>query len=396
MHLYSNETFNIATLYIGLWLFYDSLGFLGFGYGNLISQALLAVLLLTSLYYYVYVNFNYSLPPYFNACNVFLGVLSLYGFWIIINQVVLIDNNGIYPNYAYQRDLIMSLTPSYAIYHFSKRGLIDEKNIKYIIALFLVVTTFCYWYNYYTIMNRVLGYGGNFKGATNNLGYNFLSLMPLAALLRNNFLKYAMLMFTSYYVFMSMKRGAMLIGALCLVYFMYMIIKNASQREKRILLWSNLMIIILSAYVVVKQLGANEYFVRRLEQTSSGDTSGRDRIYRTLWGYFTEVTTPIQQLFGSGAEATLGVAGIHAHQDWIEIAVNHGVLGLVLYVYYWYYFYGTVSCYKHQRDEYLSLRLVLIITFCSSLFSMSYLSMKLGAVLALGYSLAQYDKITDN
>ena len=110
------------------------------------------------------------------------------------------------------------------------------------------------------------------------------------------------------------------------------------------------------------------YFQKRIENTLDGNSSGRDVLYNSLANYFWNETTSMQFVFGSGANATLQVVGDYAHNDWLEIAVNQGVLGLLVYVFYWMLFCKTIMSSSLSPYAKLALQILFMIYFLKSLF----------------------------
>ena len=116
---------------------------------------------------------------------------------------------------------------------------------------------------------------------------------------------------------MGMKRGAILLGAILAIYFLYHSLKEASQKEKLYLLLLSLVASILILLVVQDLMANSAYFQRRVEQTLEGNASGRDSIYSLLWYSFLENGSLFHCLFGFGADATITFAGNYAHNDWL-------------------------------------------------------------------------------
>ena len=117
--------------------------------------------------------------------------------------------------------------------------------------------------------------------------------------------------------------------------------------------------------------------------------SGRDVVFSQLSSYFFNETSAWQFYLGSGANHTVAVAGNYAHNDWLELAVNQGCLGVLVYLIYWICMYKTWRHSKSLPTIYSSLGALLIIYFLSTFFSMSYGSMSIYATLCMGYCLAQ-------
>jgi hypothetical protein len=100
----------------------------------------------------------------------------------------------------------------------------------------------------------------------------------------------------------------------------------------------------------------------------------------------------LNSFFGSGANATLSISSLYAHNDWLEIAINQGVFGLIIYFFYWIMFFRECSSKSYTPYARLAMQLLFIIYFMKTFFSMSYNDMTVGATLVLGYCLAQEKK----
>ena len=131
--------------------------------------------------------------------------------------------------------------------------------------------------------------------------------------------------------------------------------------------------------------------MKRIEDTLSGNSSGRDNLYTFFWNYFTENADFTHYLLGRGANGTLEIYYNYAHNDWLEIAVNQGLLGIIIYAFYWFCFYKT---WKHAKniDSKTILVLTALIFFAKTLFSMSYADMSYVSTSVLGYALATVNK----
>ncbi len=127
-----------------------------------------------------------------------------------------------------------------------------------------------------------------------------------------------------------------------------------------------------------------------------GNSSGRDFIYEFFWYYFLDSTTTKQFLFGGGAFETLFLFNIYAHNDWLEIAINQGVLGLSIYVFFWLTFLRL--CLKCKSDILVKTALWMLFVFflLKSMFSMSYDQFTLYSNIVLGYCMAYNTDINKN
>lgn len=389
---------NTCNLYILLWVLYSLQGTL-YASGSIISQGILAILLAVSLYYFFVVNFTMKTPSAIKALNIFIVMLTLYGllFWAS-GKIIIMKHTGLpLGAMGYLKGIYMSLLPVYAFYAFTDKGLLTEVNIRRWFFIFLAVVTASYFRVEREAMQMAMMEGSMQEEFTNNTGYTFLSLMPLLFFFsKNRMVQYFALAYIMAFIIMGMKRGAIIIGAIVVLYFLYQAFKNSTKRSRFKVILLTIIIIISAYFYIANLVETSEYFQYRIEQTQEGATSGRDIIYTKLFTYFLQETTEWQFLFGSGANHTVAVAGNYAHNDWLELAVNQGCLGILVYLIYWICMYKTWRNSKSNSIIYSSFGAICVIFFLSTFFSMSYGSMSIYATLCLGYCLANIKKLNGN
>lgn len=76
-----------------------------------------------------------------------------------------------------------------------------------------------------------------------------------------------------------------------------------------------------------------------MEDTASGQSSGRDILYSTYWSHYINNDNIVQLLFGEGAYHTENILHLKAHNDWLELLIDCGLCGAILYFVYWYSFF---------------------------------------------------------
>lgn len=79
-------------------------------------------------------------------------------------------------------------------------------------------------------------------------------------------------------------------------------------------------------------MAESDYFNHRIEQTLEGDSSNRDVIYGGLIIHFLDETNALKLFLGNGAQATLKIHGGFAHNDWLELLINNGIIGALIYI----------------------------------------------------------------
>ena len=89
--------------------------------------------------------------------------------------------------------------------------------------------------------------------------------------------------------------------------------------------------IVVVSLVVYNWFITNDYMMHRLEQTLEGNSSGRDVIYTTAWHAWFDCNNLGHYLFGFGYLGTIChplMHGYMAHNDWLEILVDYGLVGV--------------------------------------------------------------------
>ena len=79
----------------------------------------------------------------------------------------------------------------------------------------------------------------------------------------------------------------------------------------------------------------------------------------------------------------------HAHNDWLELAVNQGLLGIIVYAVYWKNVYKEWRHSDRTQPYSLAFGTLVLGLFVQSLFSMSYGNMEFYSTMLLGYCMAQ-------
>ena len=385
---------NRCDWFIIVWVLYYLQGVL-YPIGGAISTVLLGINLLVSIYCAVQVWQMPNHPPYIKGLNLLVLMFSFYGFALILlnHSTIHYSISGMsMASYNYIKSIYLSILPIYAFYYFTLKGYLTADRLRWWAVVFCISCVLSYYNYMQQAMAKLLQIGSLAEETTNNAGYLFLSLIPIWVLFRNKpFLQYAGLAFCMAFILMGMKRGAILIGGVVVLYLIWQIIRNTKGKQRAIVILLTAVLAVAGVYFVIDMMTSSDYFIQRLEATKEGDSSGRDSLFSFFWTYFTEKAGFLHFLFGRGANGTLEIYYNYAHNDWLEIAVNQGLLGIVVYVVYWKQFYSTWRQSTNIEAKTI-LALVGIIYFAKTIFSMSYGDMTYVCTSVLGYALATYKK----
>ncbi len=354
-------------------------------------MGLLSLILLVSIYYFFYVNARYS-SKYISALNLLLALFTVYGAIYMMEGSTHIHQGSVFNSYTYLVNNYTSLLPIYPLYAYTRKGLLDENRIKMWIIPFLVVVILTYFFKRVT---NSIEFDMDAEAITNNIGFVFVSLVPLLYLLRKKPLfMYAILMIIAVFVVSSMKRGAMVILVVSAVIMLYAEFKNSKLKGKLLIIGLSCTFMVFVYLFTIKLIESNEYFAYKVvEKTMEGSSSGRDNLYETAIDYWINKASPSQFLLGTGANKTYDILGNRAHNDWLELAVNQGLIGIIVYLIYWLTVFSYIRKRRKAKDNvYYVLLLFSVIYFLKSLFSMSYDGMEIYSCLAIAWSVSEIDK----
>lgn len=353
--------------------------------GSIVAQLFQGILIVMSMYYWYIANTQYKLPALMKGLNVLLFLFTIYGVAVIIEN----PPWARFGTQTYLKNIYKSLLPIYSFYVFAKQDKLTLRRIKFWYFLFLLLEIRAYYVEDARLSQIIENSGTEYTSLTNNSSYHFIALLPGLVLFKKKpVLQYLLMTICGYYIISGMKRGAILCGAVCIVWFIISYFKSASNRQRWIILMVTMAVIIVGVYYVDYMMETSNFFRHRVEQTKEGDASNRDYIYGTLWEHFLNEEDFGKMLWGNGVYSTLRFIGTPAHNDWLEILMGQGVLGVLVYLIYWICFYITWRRHRRDADSFMIIGMTLICYGLSSCFSMSYSSIMRCAAMTLGYALA--------
>ena len=381
--------FSFCNLYILLWLVYSMQNLVFGSTGTIYATIIIFFLVGVSAYYTLYALAMYKMSSYMKGLTLLVAMFTVYGLVLILSGRVIVRPSGaVVPNYNYIKDIYISLLPVFPFYVFTKQGKLDENMLRDWAVVFLLLTIVSY---FFTSQQHLIESENGAEEFTNNLGYVFLPLIPLLVFWnRNRTIQYVGLVVIMLFVLLCFKRGAIIIGAICAAVFLIRTMRSTTGTRKVWVVVLSVVVILAGVYFVSHLLETSYYFNRRFEETLEGNSSGRDELYGVYWNHFKNEMNPLLFLFGNGANATLTISDNYAHNDWLELAINQGLLGIIIYFVYWLGFYKSWKQTAFDGDIHLAMGLCLMIYFLKTFFSMSYGSMPLYANICIGYCMARF------
>ena len=381
---------NPCNIYFFLWCIYFLQGTL-YAAGSALSQIILIVLLIMSFLHVLKVR--YTQVTYFKGYYPLLLMFTFYGLWLFVTDGV--RTQGLYSHpqsFIYIKLLYISLLPICSFFYYTRKGLLNQKIFSFWVVVLILVSIGDYFRLRREALEMMMS---NQEDIINNVGNSFASLIPCLLVFKKKLFQYIGLAICFLFTMFAMKRGAILIAVVSIcIYFFYNMKKMKGYRKIAFITTFGLLSLVLISYLQTT-LFENDFFNERLSKTKEGDSSNRDVLYASFIDFYTNDATFLEQLVGKGANGTLKVSTNYAHNDWIEILINQGLLGIIVFLIYWGRFYVTVKEKDRLKQSRIILIMVLTITFLRTIFSMSIGDNPICLCAILGFALADGSRNCD-
>ena len=122
-----------------------------------------------------------------------------------------------------------------------------------------------------------------------------------------------------------------------------------------------------------------------------GNSSGRDALYSKAWESFFNADF-ITAFVGNGADSTYVILGNRAHNDWLELLTNQGLIGFIIYATLWIQIFIYWREIRTRKFIFVLLGAIIILFFNKSLFSMWYNSISPIACIPFAWCMAKIDE----
>ena len=357
---------NPCNLYVILWL----LGYIQNMYLNSSSLSMVFYIPFTlmTIYYIAETIFKYRTKGVINAMIFFFLFLCIYGVGLLMYD----DAVGQDPK-SFLMMLFSSLGPIFPFYVFTKQGHLTEQKLKVFFCAFLLVAIMEYFAYEQKAASLMLVSTSEYDEITNNTTYYFVALLPFVFLFNQKpILQYLLIACILGFVVSGMKRGAILISSLLLVWFVIRTMHNSSTKKRLWVICLLLLFLFIGIHFVENLYNTSDYFQMRMEDTMEGKSSGRDRLYSTYWNHYINNDNIFQFLFGEGAFHTVNILNLKAHNDWLELLIDCGLCGVIIYFIYWNSFFRLLQRNKVNPLYYSIIGACFLYTLIRTFFSREF------------------------
>lgn len=337
--------------------------------GSIVAQGSLAIILIISAFYFIKTLFETNNKSnFYKAWTVF----------ILINATGFVFSANIgHPNHISMFKGILTTSLSlYPFYYFAQNGLLKSKHL---LRFFVVMTPITiYRYSFYANMIFAERLSSN-TDIVNNIGYSFVALIPFVFIFKKKRI-YAIvsIMILMFFIIQSGKRGALIAGMIGLIGFIYFQLRTVEKKNR----YRSYLIVFIGvlalSYFVYDVFQNNEFIIARMQRIGDeGGSSGRDIIFSNIFNAWLNSDNMFNLLFGFGFAASLNLSGRgnYAHNDWLEILSNFGIIGIFIYSFLFYTVIKYISNKEWDTDKRILLLTIVLIWIMNTLVVNSYMSM---------------------
>ena len=373
-------------VYFFAWIFLSFLPYIY--YSTKAYVVLLTFLSISAVGYTFHLIGNYKLIPFFKCLFVFVGFLSIYGLWhwIAGERMFWVGGDFFVEKNRYLMWLSISMLSVVPVYVFTCRGDLNEFRMKILFLFMFAASILAFHVTYQQMLLEATILGIKQEEFTITVVYFFLSILPLIFLFKKRVFWQFILLFIFFIFFiMSAKRGVILLGSICIMFMIWGILSNFSVKKKTLFFFLSLFFLVGLFKFTMIQMENSSYLMMRYEDTLEGNTSQRDVFIAVILDYIDKNFSIKNFFFGIGAQETLSVNYSFAHNDWIAILLEQGLLGLLSYLIFWIGFiYTWLKSWKY-KNSFVVIGSLVIIGFGKTMFSMFYLPVVEGMIISSGF-----------
>lgn len=371
---------NIFNMYMWIWVipqFYRNI----VGASRILSLAFaLPFLLLTIYYFFQVITRKRKLPFSLKILLFFFFFLAFYGLLDLVGNT----------SYTFLMAITNAILPIFVFYEFFCRGIVTEKMLRQWFWVLIVLVTITYFAHQAMVLELMVR-DMDASQVVNNISYMLIGLFPFVFLFKKPYLQIGIIIYLSYFTLTGLKRGAIVVLALLILWYMYssLFVKKGSTFKS--LLFVGILGVFIY-YFIVNQMSTNDALMHRWEITLGGDSSGRDDIYDRYWDHYLNNTSIFNQIFGGGAWVTEQIGHLKAHNEWLEIIIDFGIVGCLIYLLFWFSYWKDLRHLKRDSLGYTIGISCVILSLGRTPFSMWFYVIDLYVAIMIAYSLSPFNQ----
>ncbi len=380
-----NRTWLTFTLV--LYIIYSLQGIL-YGSGSMFTQGLLLLFLIIGVLGFFKTFTQHASNPRFVGTWAVLFILLTVAYIISPKEVYgsAYEAIGRATTFGQYKNICFVFLSFFAVYYFSKWTKISDR---YIIILGLVLIGAAVMRYFYSL--RVLQEDSARDMFQNNAAYCIIAIIPFMPHL---FKKWRLLAGVIAIALIALvlnaaKRGAIVSLIVALGFTaIYLLRRTKVSPFRQFLLIA--LVVGIAAFMYYYSL-QNEFLMDRIDDTREGNIGTREVAYVMLWQHWLDADI-FHKVFGYGLMQTVNVWGNTAHNDWLELLTDNGLLGVIIYLVFFVYLFKYIKGMKNDTVLQLGAYLAMMVLLVKTLFSMGYTDfVNVPLIIALGLFIGRYE-----
>ena len=371
-----NKSINVLNIALILFLIYCLQGII-YPTGSVISQASLFLFLIIGLVCYLTAMLRKRNPEFVKWFMIFFIILLVT--FLVSPKIVTgteYEAIGEVSTFIQFKEMIIFIFSFFIAYVPASKSQLSDSYLTgtSIIFILLAISRF--------IFSRDL-LAEDMESFTNNAAYFTVAVIPYLPFIakRHKVLCIIGALVLIALIVASAKRGAIVCMIAALVFSICYYVKVSKVKFKHVA-FAIAAILIVSVFIYYSII-SNEYLMFRLEYTHDEGIGARSIAYKVLFNHWISETNIFYLLFGNGTAQTVSVWGNYAHNDWLELLIDNGLLGVITYFMLFLSGFRYIKRLVLDNIYKVSAYLCLIIWFLETCFSMGFTSFMNSAICIL-------------
>lgn len=354
--------------------------------GSFLSKSFLILIIVISFFFFIKsLAIKKSKGSFYNLWTT-LFLINIFSF-------ILTGKHTDFNHFNMFQFILAGMVPFYPAFYLTSKNHLAEKQIVLFLILLLPVDILKYFYTEATLLADLTR-----DKTTVNYAYSFAMLVPFVFFLKNKKIAYAIIAIIVFFLMQGAKRGALFTGLAGIAIYVYFQLRYGNNRYKILNYLQVAIALVAIFYLADYFFSKNDYFVGRMQNIDEAKSlSIRFENYLAIWDAWSNTNSIKNFLFGFGFAGSITITGSHfAHNDWLEILSNLGLIGIIIYL------STLISGYKLYRKTDIpsykyALLAILASWFLMSLGSMYYTSESLFKhAILLGFISGHYFRLSRN
>jgi O-antigen ligase len=268
------------------------------------------------------------------------------------------------------KGILLCMLPFYPFYYFAQTGELKAHHLLRFFVIMLPIKIVLFYNNQ---SNILLENDPEVTNVVNNVAFSFVRLLPFVFLIKKyKIISIALIMLFLFFIIQGAKRGAMIVGGLGMIlYFIFQIFSLEKERRVQGYLIA-IICFLLIGFFAYKMYLENEFLIARMNAMAEGNSSGRDEIFNKVFDSWYDEESLKVFLLGFGFAGSVKLAGNYAHNDWLELLSNFGILGVTIYLVLFYSIAKQLLDRNWRIEKKILLFTITLMWFTTTMFSMWY------------------------